>query len=82
MLNLIPNDLHPIIFDFYFAKCQKCNQLREYHQIETNCNIYNYKSVFDNDYFLNQPIKKYGILCKPCIKNFRKMREIVSVNIK
>ena len=77
MLNLIPNDLHYIIFDFYFAKCQKCNKIKEYYQIETNCKICNYKSVFDDDYFLNVPIKEYKILCKSCIKNFKKNNFII-----
>ena len=72
MLKYLSKDLYVRILDFSFGKCEKCNIQKNYTDIINDCYLYNYLSIFDDDFNIQKPIKYYRLLCIECKKNYTK----------
>lgn len=67
--DLIPTDIYYFyIYKFLFIECNKCNKQIHYSNIITNCKVFTYFSVFDDDYDLNNEVESFDYICKPCLK--------------
>ena len=65
-MNFIPKDLYKKILEFALVKCDKCYNQTHYKDIISNCYLFKYLTVFDDDFYIQKPIKYYKILCKLC----------------
>ena len=75
-MNYIPKDLYKRILDFSLGKCEKCYTQTHYIDIINNCYLYKYLTVFDDDFYIQKPVKYYKLLCKVCKENYKKKNYI------
>lgn len=68
--NNIPIDIVNNILEFKFGKCEKCNEYYHFDKVIKNCRIINYKSVFDDSYWVDEIIDNFFLICKGCIKSY------------
>ena len=79
--DLLPEDLYHFYFmKLIFAECNKCNKLTHYTNVVSNCKIFIYKSVFDDDYGFNEEIESFEHICKDCINTYSK-RYVINTEI-
>ena len=74
IIKLIPNDLIPIIKDYLLKKCSKCKKKCEFWELNKNCIIYQYYSLFDEDYYMQKNPKKFKYLCNNCKKQYYEIK--------
>jgi len=75
IIKLIPNDLILIIKDYVFGKCSKCNKKYEFWELNRNCIIYQYFSIFEEDYNMQKNPKRYKFICNKCKKLYYEVKQ-------
>tara|TARA_Y100000991_G_scaffold215431_1_gene205837 strand:- start:1564 stop:1812 length:249 start_codon:yes stop_codon:yes gene_type:complete len=80
-MEYIPKDLYKKILHFYLGKCEKCNIQKHYKDIINNCHLYKYLTIFDDDFYIQKPIKYYKTLCKSCELELKKNYTLKNKNI-
>lgn len=76
IMKYISKDLYKRILDFSFTTCEKCNINKHYTEIINDCYLYEYLTVFDDNFNIQKPILYYKILCKICKNEYRKINII------
>jgi len=66
----LPKELKEITLSFAFGKCNICHKYIHYSNLIHNCRIFEYKNVFQDDYWNKEEMIKFNLICKPCIKEF------------
>lgn len=66
IIKSIPNDLIPVIKNYLYGKCNKCNKNCEFWELNKNCIIYKYYSIYEDDFYMQKNPKKYKYLCNKC----------------
>jgi len=74
----LPNELQRYIFDFAYGKCDKCKKYIHFEELTNRCRIFQYKSVFDVDYYIDDS-ESFNLICKNCIKEY-KGKVIINLN--
>lgn len=69
-MNKIPIDIVNIIIEFAFKKCEKCNEIKHFTELNTNCRIFEYMSVFDDCFCEEKTFENFNVICKKCIKKY------------
>lgn len=61
----IPEAIVEYILSFIFVKCSKCSTNYHFSEITSNYKMFEYKSVFDDDYGMDHFIV-YERICNDC----------------
>jgi hydrogenase maturation factor HypF (carbamoyltransferase family) len=75
IINKLPYDLHFLLLEFFSGKCNKCNHEYCYNELNHNCVIFQYYSVFDEDYYFQKNPQKFKYLCNTCKKEYYETKE-------
>ncbi len=63
----LPKEILDIIFDYAFAKCEKCKLIYNFDYLTKNCRIFEYKNVFQDEYWNRDEMVAFQTICKSCI---------------
>ena len=66
----LPLELIDIIFDFSVGKCSKCHKFYNFDNLKRNCRIFEYKNVFQDEFWNKDEIMNFSSICKKCISKF------------
>lgn len=75
IINKLPFELNNLILDFCCGECNKCNKTFSHDQLNFNCVIFQYYSVFEEDYYFQKNPQKYKYLCTHCKKEYYQTKE-------
>ena len=78
----LPLDICIYIYKFIFSKCDKCLKICHFIDLYHKCIIFKYKNVFQDDYNFDEEIERFDIICKNCVKTYKKNNIISFNNIK
>lgn len=71
ILTDLPKELSKIIYSFAFGECNLCTKFIHFSELIRNCQIFEYKNVFQDEYWNNEEIINFNCICKTCIENFK-----------
>ena len=60
----LPKELLDIILEYAFGECEKCNKIYNFDQLTKNCRIFEYKNVFQDDYWNRDEMVSFQLICK------------------
>ena len=63
----LPKEILDIIFNYAFAKCEKCKLLHNFDNLTSKCRIFEYKNVFQDEYWNRDEMIAFQIICTQCI---------------
>ncbi len=66
----LPKELKDKIFNYAFGKCNLCKKYMHYSNVINNCRIFEYKNVFQDDYWNKEEMLNFSLICKTCVKEF------------
>ena len=64
----IPEDVVNLIIEFAFGNCEKCKKYIHFSNLTRNCRIFEYRSVFHDDYWSYDNIFNFNIICNECVE--------------
>ena len=67
----LPKELKKIIYSFAFGNCDLCKKYIHFSDLIHNCRIFEYKNVFQDEYWNKEEIMNYNSICKECMASFK-----------
>lgn len=67
-MNNIPIELVDIIISYLVADCNHCFKETHYTNMQRKVTINQYKSIFDDDYFMPKQSVFFNRICNKCLK--------------
>lgn len=81
-LTNIPIDiLNFHILKFAFGKCDKCEKDCHFKELVSDCKIFKYKNVFQDDYDFDEEIERFSLICKNCVKCYKSYNGRFIINL-
>jgi hypothetical protein len=80
--DVLPIEIIHIIQEYSFAKCQNCNQIKQFDKLQHKIKIFKYKSIFDIDYDFPRFLNHYKLICNGCVKNYLYNEDCMICNYK
>ena len=66
----LPKELKEIVYSYAFGECNLCHKCIHYSNLVHNCRIFEYRNVFQDEYWNKDEIITYRSICKQCITSF------------
>jgi hypothetical protein len=66
----LPKELKEIVYSYAFGECNLCHKCIHYSNLVHNCRIFEYRNVFQDEYWNKDEIITLRSICKQCITSF------------
>lgn len=63
----IPSEIIEKIIEYKFGKCEKCKKYTHFDELTKNCRIFEYRSVFHDDFWSYDNIYNFDLICEKCV---------------
>lgn len=66
----LPCEIVEKIIEFGFDRCEKCKKQTHFTELTKDCRIFEYRSVFHDDFWSYDNIFNFNIICKRCVSKY------------